>query len=88
MPVAVFPDCSLWKNRTDLSHSEPDRPMQTTNVAAISLYERMGFTRDKRLHRYYMSNQDAFRLKLRLPHPAAPEARPDGLVSAVQELTV
>jgi len=31
----------------------------------------MGFTRDKRLHRYYMSNQDAFRLKLMLPYREA-----------------
>ena len=42
-------------------------PPQVSNAAALSLYERFGFIRDKRLHGYYMSNQDAFRLKLLLP---------------------
>lgn len=37
---------------------------EITNVAALRLYEKLGFVRDKRLPRYYMSGIDAFRLKL------------------------
>lgn len=33
------------------------------NTAALRLYERLGFVRDKRLPRYYLNNNDAFRLK-------------------------
>jgi len=40
---------------------------EATNLGAIRLYERIGFVRDKRLYRYYLSGQDAFRLKLLLP---------------------
>ena len=46
---------------------------EVSNTAAIALYEGLGFTRDKRLHAYYMSNQDAFRLKLLLPPPPQEE---------------
>ncbi|ORZ35985.1 acyl-CoA N-acyltransferase [Catenaria anguillulae PL171] len=35
-----------------------------TNTAALRLYESLGFLRDKRLARYYVSGNDAFRLKL------------------------
>mmetsp|Transcript_23689 Transcript_23689/g.51723 ORF Transcript_23689/g.51723 Transcript_23689/m.51723 type:complete len:195 (-) Transcript_23689:507-1091(-) len=42
---------------------------ETTNEGALRLYERLGFIRDKRLHKYYLSGQDAFRLKLLLPAP-------------------
>ena len=37
---------------------------EITNVAALRLYEKLGFVRDKRLPRYYMSGIGAFRLKL------------------------
>jgi peptide alpha-N-acetyltransferase len=39
---------------------------EVTNKGALSLYERMGFIRDKRLLRYYLNGVDAFRLKLEL----------------------
>ncbi|KAI8910029.1 putative acyltransfersase [Powellomyces hirtus] len=39
---------------------------EETNTAALKLYERLGFVRDKRLERYYLNGVDAFRLKLRL----------------------
>mmetsp|Transcript_5457 Transcript_5457/g.7378 ORF Transcript_5457/g.7378 Transcript_5457/m.7378 type:complete len:221 (-) Transcript_5457:105-767(-) len=42
---------------------------EISNRAALSLYENLGFIRDKRLHRYYLSGQDAYRLKLLLPNP-------------------
>ncbi|XP_065184772.1 N-alpha-acetyltransferase 30-like isoform X2 [Sycon ciliatum] len=37
---------------------------EVTNQNALSLYERLGFCRDKRLVRYYLNNVDALRLKL------------------------
>ncbi|KAI8575134.1 hypothetical protein K450DRAFT_263214 [Umbelopsis ramanniana AG] len=35
-----------------------------TNAGALSLYQHLGFIRDKRLYRYYLNGVDAFRLKL------------------------
>eukprot|EP00208_Stichococcus_sp_RCC1054_P001021 CAMPEP_0206143600 /NCGR_PEP_ID=MMETSP1473-20131121/21134_1 /ASSEMBLY_ACC=CAM_ASM_001109 /TAXON_ID=1461547 /ORGANISM="Stichococcus sp, Strain RCC1054" /LENGTH=225 /DNA_ID=CAMNT_0053539077 /DNA_START=202 /DNA_END=879 /DNA_ORIENTATION=+ len=40
---------------------------ETTNWGALLMYETLGFVRDKRLERYYLSGTDAFRLKLLLP---------------------
>ena len=40
---------------------------EVSNSGALKLYESLGFIRDKRLHRYYLSGTDAFRLKLLLP---------------------
>ena len=37
---------------------------EVTNLAALRLYEALGFVRDKRLSSYYLSGFDAFRLKL------------------------
>jgi N-alpha-acetyltransferase 30 len=39
---------------------------EVTNNGALNLYENLGFMRDKRLNRYYLSGVDAFRLKLLL----------------------
>jgi len=41
------------------------------NHAALSLYESLGFIREKRLHRFYLNGKDAFRLVLAVPrlHP-------------------
>jgi ribosomal protein S18 acetylase RimI-like enzyme len=39
---------------------------ETTNTAAMKLYERLGFLRSKRLHRYYLNGNTAFRLMLYL----------------------
>lgn len=39
---------------------------EITNTAAIKLYERLGFLRSKRLHRYYLNGSSAFRLLLPL----------------------
>ena len=40
-------------------------------MGALRLYERLGFVRDKRLARYYLSGTDAYRLRLLLPTPPA-----------------
>eukprot|EP00735_Rhodelphis_limneticus_P015521 TRINITY_DN980_c0_g1::TRINITY_DN980_c0_g1_i1::g.16116::m.16116 TRINITY_DN980_c0_g1::TRINITY_DN980_c0_g1_i1::g.16116 ORF type:complete len:170 (+),score=-6.80,sp/Q147X3/NAA30_HUMAN/64.47/3e-59,Acetyltransf_1/PF00583.19/6.6e-17,Acetyltransf_7/PF13508.1/4.4e-09,Acetyltransf_10/PF13673.1/6.1e-09,FR47/PF08445.5/4.5e-08,Acetyltransf_3/PF13302.1/8.4e-07,Acetyltransf_8/PF13523.1/4.2e-06,Acetyltransf_9/PF13527.1/0.0012,Acetyltransf_6/PF13480.1/0.03,Acetyltransf_6/PF13480.1/6.4e+03,Acetyltransf_13/PF13880 len=37
---------------------------EVTNLGALILYEKLGFIRDKRLHRYYLNGVDAFRLKM------------------------
>jgi N-alpha-acetyltransferase 30 len=37
---------------------------ETFNTAALYLYESLGFFRDKKLHKYYLSGGDAYRLKL------------------------
>ena len=37
---------------------------EVTNLGALRLYEGLGFVRDKRLHRYYLNGNDAFRLKV------------------------
>lgn len=39
---------------------------EVTNIAALRLYQNLGFIRDKRLEKYYLNGNDAFRLKLRL----------------------
>ncbi|GES58335.1 putative acetyltransferase, GNAT family [Aspergillus terreus] len=61
---------------------------EITNTAAIKLYERLGFLRSKRLHRYYLNGNSAYRLVLYLkegvgsirtadPYAAPADARPD-----------
>ena len=42
---------------------------EVTNSGALRLYAKLGFIRDKRLARYYLSGSDAYRLKLLLPQP-------------------
>ena len=43
---------------------------EVTNTAAMKLYERLGFLRSKRLHRYYLSGNSAFRFMLFLKESA------------------
>jgi len=50
---------------------------ETTNEGALRLYQSLGFIRDKRLARYYLSGTDAYRLKLLFPLPPVVEA--DGI---------
>jgi N-alpha-acetyltransferase 30 len=40
---------------------------EITNKGALRLYERLGFIRQKRLPKYYLNGNDAFRLKLWIP---------------------
>mmetsp|Transcript_5211 Transcript_5211/g.8974 ORF Transcript_5211/g.8974 Transcript_5211/m.8974 type:complete len:158 (+) Transcript_5211:56-529(+) len=37
---------------------------EVTNSGALALYEKLGFLREKRLHKYYLNGGDAFRLKV------------------------
>ncbi|KAK7035407.1 N-alpha-acetyltransferase 30, partial [Paramarasmius palmivorus] len=41
------------------------------NHAALSLYESLGFIREKRLYRFYLNGKDAFRLVLPIPQPTS-----------------
>ncbi|KAI1790565.1 acyl-CoA N-acyltransferase [Ganoderma leucocontextum] len=43
------------------------------NSAALSLYESLGFIREKRLFRFYLNGKDAFRLVLVVPPPEVDE---------------
>ncbi|KIK56199.1 hypothetical protein GYMLUDRAFT_47414 [Collybiopsis luxurians FD-317 M1] len=42
------------------------------NHAALSLYESLGFIREKRLYRFYLNGKDAFRLILTVPPSTSP----------------
>ncbi|KAL2135691.1 hypothetical protein VTI74DRAFT_7372 [Chaetomium olivicolor] len=42
---------------------------EETNVPAMRLYERLGFLRSKKLHRYYLNGNSAYRLVLPLKTP-------------------
>lgn len=44
---------------------------EVTNTASLKLYERLGFLRSKRLHRYYLNGNTAFRLVLYLKEGTA-----------------
>lgn len=39
---------------------------EESNVAAMRLYERLGFLRSKKLHRYYLNGNSAYRLVLQV----------------------
>lgn len=45
------------------------------NFAALSLYESLGFIREKRLYRFYLNGKDAFRLVLTVPPSSSSETR-------------
>ncbi|WVW81310.1 hypothetical protein I302_103301 [Kwoniella bestiolae CBS 10118] len=48
------------------------------NAPSLSLYDRLGFLREKRLHRFYSNHKDAFRLILPLEtHPPPPPETDD-----------
>jgi len=54
---------------------------EETNLPAMRLYEQLGFLRSKKLHRYYLNGNSAYRLVLLLksvdPDPAADLALDD-----------
>lgn len=39
---------------------------EADNVSALAFYDKLGFIREKRLHRFYLNGKDAFRLVLPL----------------------
>ncbi|KAF2274862.1 acyl-CoA N-acyltransferase [Westerdykella ornata] len=53
---------------------------EVTNAASLKLYQRLGFLRSKRLHRYYLNGNAAFRLVLYLkPGTALKRPEEDGV---------
>lgn len=52
---------------------------EQSNAASLRLYERLGFLRSKKLHRYYLNGNAAYRLNLYLKPGTAdkPTAAPD-----------
>ncbi|KAI0012388.1 acyl-CoA N-acyltransferase [Xylariaceae sp. FL0662B] len=46
---------------------------EETNIPAMRLYERLGFLRSKKLHRYYLNGNSAYRLVLLLKPTDQPE---------------
>lgn len=54
----------------DMQCDEVVLETELTNSGALSLYEKLGFTKDKRLCRYYLNGGDAFRLKLWFTSPS------------------
>ncbi|KAF2198494.1 acyl-CoA N-acyltransferase [Delitschia confertaspora ATCC 74209] len=50
---------------------------EVTNTASLKLYERLGFLRSKRLHRYYLNGNTAFRLVLYLKPGTATKRPPE-----------
>ncbi|KAI9686718.1 MAG: N-alpha-acetyltransferase mak3 [Bathelium mastoideum] len=55
---------------------------EVTNVASNKLYERLGFLRTKRLHRYYLNGNTAYRLVLYLKEGTALKPYDDYLADA------
>ncbi|KAH7271977.1 N-alpha-acetyltransferase 30 [Fusarium solani] len=51
---------------------------EETNVPAMRLYEQLGFLRSKKLHRYYLNGNSAYRLVLPLKY-IDPDASPNDL---------
>ena len=63
---------------------------EVTNIGALRLYEGLGFVRDKRLPRYYLNGNDAFRLKVWFHELGAVTttgqgAEPDGAAAAADD---
>ncbi|KAI4942512.1 N-alpha-acetyltransferase 30 [Alternaria rosae] len=62
---------------------------EVSNTASLKLYERLGFIRSKRLHRYYLNGNAAFRLILYLKEGTAlkrPEHGGHGEMGGVPEM--
>lgn len=58
---------------------------EISNNASLKLYERLGFVRSKRLHRYYLNGNAAFRLILYLKEGTALK-RPEEGMGRVDEM--
>lgn len=48
------------------------------NHSALSLYESLGFIREKRLYRFYLNGKDAFRLVLEMPASSSDDDDSEG----------
>ncbi|KAI6186561.1 N-alpha-acetyltransferase 30 [Aphelenchoides besseyi] len=55
---------AVIKRMHDLGCGQVVLETEVTNTSALNLYSRLGFIRERRLFRYYLSGTDAFRVKL------------------------
>lgn len=73
---------ALVKKAVDaMAHRRADEIVletEETNMPAMRLYERLGFLRSKKLHRYYLNGNSAYRLVLLLKS-IDPDAAHDGM---------
>jgi len=67
---------------------------EVTNEGALALYRSMGFAKEKRLHKYYLNGNDAYRLKFLFKLPEGfhegfgclgPPAEPSSLAQRAEE---
>ena len=56
--------CKTVERMKEIGCSEIYLEAEGRNIAAIQLYEKLGFLKEERLLRYYLSGGDAYRLKL------------------------
>ncbi|GAA6020226.1 hypothetical protein JCM8202_002584 [Rhodotorula sphaerocarpa] len=92
LTVMLHPPSSLLEN---LPPDHPSRQpvdeivleTEADNAAALAFYAKMGFAREKRLHRFYLNGKDAYRLRLdlSLSTPAVPGGpRTNGSMAPVE----
>ena len=55
---------TVCRNDSYLIRSQVVLETEVTNKVALSLYENLGFIRERYLHQYYLNGVDAYRLKL------------------------
>merc|ERR1712183_647739 len=79
----------------DMGADECVLETEVTNTGALHLYKNMGFVKEKRLHKYYLNGNDAFRLKFLFKLPEGfeqgqgclgPPASPGAGLSGAQQL--
>lgn len=58
---------------------------EVSNTAAMKLYERLGFLRSKKLHRYYLNGNTAYRLVLLLKSSLGRPPLEDGVEQVASE---
>ena len=58
---------------------------EETNVPAMTLYERLGFLRAKKLHRYYLNGNTAYRFVLYVRETPATLNRPFDMNADITE---
>ncbi|KAF1963634.1 acyl-CoA N-acyltransferase [Byssothecium circinans] len=71
--------CMAIDTMTERNADEVVLETEVTNTASLKLYERLGFIRSKRLHRYYLNGNAAFRLVLYLKEATALKRPVEGM---------
>ncbi|KAI9901398.1 hypothetical protein N3K66_003215 [Trichothecium roseum] len=71
------------KTMADLKADEVVLETEETNKSAMRLYERLGFLRSKKLHRYYLNGSSAYRLVLLLK-----SVDPDGNLDEYDDMII